>query len=609
MTSNVKPEADHLRWIVEKQPSCLMRVGADGLVLAANDAALALLGAEKPSQVLGTALTGRVAPAHQESWRTFVDRVTRGSSQSLECDMHDVAGTSRSVILHAVPLLDHADGIPSLLLSARDVAAVRRVEAALLESERLRQQTAAAPPAEDPREIAALQATVKQLESDRDQLERAAGELPRLQQLLKQGRVYLQDLQTKLAAATKERDALAEQLSASDAAAQTSWAERDAAQRSLYEARERDVAALRGDLEESAAARAELTRQVTALDEHCAQLRGERDEAERRIAEHQQRIHALEQSLDQAQRDRDETAAELARRVQQHEDAMAAADEARRVDGDRRRAETEKAQQELEAARGQLQKATADNGRLENEVAELQTARQQLAADRETLQRAVSEEQSTATTLRGELERALADRAQLAAELETLERVRAQLANDLDAAETGRGKLSEELTAVDSARARLADELAAAEAARAGIAATLAGVEAARAEQGRELQSVRTRLELDVAAIAVQLNEADKALSDHRLELQSMDLAIRQIEPLAAVGRLTVEICRELLAAVGDIDARTACLTAESTTESSAREQIEQIRTDAVRAASLARQLMHAGRGAGQEEERHADSA
>ena len=110
--SNEKLEADHLRWIVEKQPACLMRVATDGPVLAANDAALALLGADKPSQVLGKALTGFLVPLSQEPWQGFMDKLTAGASHSLECDLLDVSGMVRSVILHGVPLAEHADASP-----------------------------------------------------------------------------------------------------------------------------------------------------------------------------------------------------------------------------------------------------------------------------------------------------------------------------------------------------------------------------------------------------------------------------------------------------------------------------------------------------------------
>jgi hypothetical protein len=44
MTAHPHPvaEALHLRRVIEQQPSCLLRVGIDGAVLAANEAALSL---------------------------------------------------------------------------------------------------------------------------------------------------------------------------------------------------------------------------------------------------------------------------------------------------------------------------------------------------------------------------------------------------------------------------------------------------------------------------------------------------------------------------------------------------------------------------------------
>ena len=105
-----------------------------------------------------------------------------------------------------------------------------------------------------------------------------------------------------------------------------------------------------------------------------------------------------------------------------------------------------------------------------------------------------------------------------------------------------------------------------------------------------------------MATATAQLSEAEKTLSDQRLELQSMDVAVRQIEPFAAAGRVSVDLAQELLATIADIDARTACLLAECATEASARHQIEQLRSDAVKAGSVARQITHANRAAQPEE-------
>ena len=106
--------------------------------------------------------------------------------------------------------------------------------------------------------------------------------------------------------------------------------------------------------------------------------------------------------------------------------------------------------------------------------------------------------------------------------------------------------------------------------------------ERAAGEVTLEHESQRSSIEQDLKAITAQLNEAEKALSDQGLEVQSMDIVIRDIEPLAAAGRLSADLSRALLTAIADIDARSACLTAESATESSSREQIEQLRSDAV---------------------------
>src|SRR5205814_8906503 len=53
----------------------------------------------------------------------------------IECELTDLAGVRRTILLQGVPLLDHADGVPSMILTARDISAPRRLEAALREGE------------------------------------------------------------------------------------------------------------------------------------------------------------------------------------------------------------------------------------------------------------------------------------------------------------------------------------------------------------------------------------------------------------------------------------------------------------------------------------------
>jgi chromosome segregation ATPase len=649
MSSLAKPEADHLKWIVEKQPSCLMRVGGDSVVLAANDAALALFGADKISQVLGTSFAGFVAASHRETWLGFVGKVTGGASQSLECVVNDVSGTERSVILHGVPLLDHADGILSVLLSIRDNNAIRRMEAALHETEQMRQQAVMSKP-EDAHRIEQLQATVTELQSQREQLERTLGELPRLQQLLKQGRSYLQDMQVRLTAATQERDALAQQLTERSASHQQTSAGRDDLERSLAEATaqrdaltaqrdalaaqrdalaaqltERDSAnqqllveqesqhkslveahardldalrqqldAVRQQLDAQTTERADLDKRLSGADERCAQLQREREEAEAHVTSHVQRIDALEGRLERAVQDHEQLSADIANRVQQHDAATAAAEE-------RHRTEIAGLRQDLDAAQAQLahERSTIDalNASLADERANVAATNDTLAraqASLDTVNARLAEEQTKVDAAA----RTLAD---TQVRVDSAEGLLAETRANLDAAHR---TLGDERTTIETLRRDLAD----AGVERDRVQTELKDLEAARSRHALEHEAERGRLAQEIAAAISQLNEADKTLSDNRLELQSMDTAIRQIEPLAAAGRVAVEAARDILAAIGDIDARTACLAAESATDASSREQIEQLRADAVRAASLARQILHASRIA-QAEERHADSA
>jgi PAS domain S-box-containing protein len=133
-------EAAHLRSLLERQPSCLVRVAADGTFLAVNDAALNLLGAEELGNVLGNKLTDVIAPEHHELWRDFVIRVWTEVSGSVECDLLDEDGERRTVRFKGIALTDHPDGVRSLLVNIHDISSARRMEQALQDHEATRQK-------------------------------------------------------------------------------------------------------------------------------------------------------------------------------------------------------------------------------------------------------------------------------------------------------------------------------------------------------------------------------------------------------------------------------------------------------------------------------------
>ena len=128
-------EVAHLRRLLEIQPGCLMRLSADGTVLAANDAALTLLGVTSGAQALGRDFAAWVAPDQVDRWRAFAIGVVRGCPASLECDITAPGGDRHPTLLHGVPLPEHPDGVASMAVAARAVSGQRQLEAAIVELE------------------------------------------------------------------------------------------------------------------------------------------------------------------------------------------------------------------------------------------------------------------------------------------------------------------------------------------------------------------------------------------------------------------------------------------------------------------------------------------
>lgn len=201
-------EAAYLRQLLDRQPACMMRVGADGTMLAVNDAALSLLGADNLAQVLDTALADRLVPEHHDLWRDFAARVWSDGSGSLECDMVDPTGATRSLRLQGIALADHPDGVRSLLINARDLSSTRRLEQALQDQEatgqaleQLRTELAVATSARD-QSLAAASESNLAAEALRTELERSLTE----QRRMADGIVQRDHDRRKIDAVLKQRD-------------------------------------------------------------------------------------------------------------------------------------------------------------------------------------------------------------------------------------------------------------------------------------------------------------------------------------------------------------------------------------------------------------------
>jgi hypothetical protein len=86
-------------------------------------------------------------------------------------------------------------------------------------------------------------------------------------------------------------------------------------------------------------------------------------------------------------------------------------------------------------------------------------------------------------------------------------------------------------------------------------------------------------------------NRVLKALADQRVELQRWQDAATELEPLAAAGRLAADVAGELQEVLRQIDEQAKFVLTLCSSEAASRAEIETLRADALRAASLARQF------------------
>jgi PAS domain S-box-containing protein len=148
LEADPKAEVEHLRRLLDKQPSCLMRVAASGELLAANEASLRLLGVERLAEALGKPLTVWLPPEQHPQWAAFSGQVIGGSPASIECDIRTAGGEFHVARFNGVSLTDHPDGIISMVLAARDATDHRQLERSLNEMAAARARLAAGRDAE-----------------------------------------------------------------------------------------------------------------------------------------------------------------------------------------------------------------------------------------------------------------------------------------------------------------------------------------------------------------------------------------------------------------------------------------------------------------------------
>ena len=183
MSDNTSANATErrLRAVIESAPVSLIVVSVDAKVLAANQAALTLLGAASLDDVRGHELTNFVSPRDRDAVAYFVRRVCYGQAGSLEYELAGPGDVHRTVATRAVPAWREGTG-PAVFLGAtwevtqgatrspaapqeilQELAEIRRVHRALRD--------------EHDRVIATLRAEREALEAQLADLQRRCGEL------------------------------------------------------------------------------------------------------------------------------------------------------------------------------------------------------------------------------------------------------------------------------------------------------------------------------------------------------------------------------------------------------------------------------------------------
>ena len=88
--ASLRVKEARLRSLVEKLPACILRMSADGVVLATNDRAVTLLGASSAAQVLKKQFELLVSADAREAWTDFVVRVCAGENEVHRGPDHDL---------------------------------------------------------------------------------------------------------------------------------------------------------------------------------------------------------------------------------------------------------------------------------------------------------------------------------------------------------------------------------------------------------------------------------------------------------------------------------------------------------------------------------------
>ena len=634
-------EAAYLRTIIEKQPFCLLRVARTGTLLACNDAGLRLLGKTAHVDVLDRTFEEHVLPDQLTSWREFVDRVWAREAGSIECEL-GTGSERKDVLLQAIALRNHPDGIESMLIAARDVSSLHRLEAALQNELRLQQrltetegQLAAA--------VANRQILVEELERVRAELraeqEAAGHKLTEISAQLQRALDEQQQLTRRLEESRTDQQQLTDAIHQRDEALHKLDVERQRVGEAhrleqshlstLAETLDQELSRLKASRVEFEAKQSQAEADREALQARLKQVEADRNALNARLEQTDAEGKALQARLGQAEADGKALEARLVQAEADREtmDARLVQSDADQKTMDARLAQ---AQADRESLQARLVHAEGDqealNIRLVQVGAEGEAARAHLAATRADLESAKALLQGALADL-GALEQVRDERDAVARKLREVQALHASERRRFEATQASlRAAIERDVAKEREAEAReVAEvremakhherELVIKERERIEVIANLQAELALAVADQRRLQTLLARAEADqqrlaatqsadraaaersLGEVSVAKSQLLKALADERIELQQWRDTACSLEPLAAAGRIAVQLAREMHDLVASLDDRARVLLSTSQLDSTSRTEIEALRADAMRAVSLVRQLARASAG------------
>ena len=253
----------------------------------------------------------------------------------------------------------------------------------------------------------------------------------------------------------------------------------------------------------------------------------------------------------------------------------------------------------------QQQRVEADHGLAISEIEArhheaIATRAQSWQAEREQMKRQVEDQQREIDHLKESQGRSAADHRRLVELLKQAEAERQDILTKraADGVEFDRrlaNALEQALATRESAnRERIANlqlELAQAVSDQMRLQAAAAQGEGRLKRVMAESGADRAQAERALGEAIFTRNKVVKALADQRVELQRWQDAAAELEPLAAAGRLAGDVVGELQEVLTHVDEQAKFVLTLCSSDAVSRAEIETLRADALRAASLARQF------------------